>query len=273
MEYQFEAFVQTSLAITAAMCILAILVAWYTVRNRIQLSQIILGVFSYLLVMLLENVLDTVAVMAGVPNSGLVYGLYITLSVVIAREIIRLGAMQFGLKSNFDATDAAVGFAIGFAGVYLGVCASYYFNCYTLVTEYMSSGADAFWVNVGADAEEARSLMDVVAAQTGWEFILTGLNRVCFLVREIALSVLLWYAMSDKGDRKIYFLLVPVMHLAAMIPDGLYQAGVLTSSLLKDILTCVLTAGVAFVAAREYNKRENLVAHFKVEKLRARRRR
>lgn len=273
MEYQFEAFVQTSLAITAAMCVLAVLVAWYTVRNRIQLSQIILGVFSYVLVMLLENVLDTVAVMSGVPNGGLVYGLYITLSVVIAREVIRLSAMHFGVKSNFDNTDAAVGFAIGFAGVYMGVCAAYYFNCYTLVTEYMTNGADAFWANVGTDAEEAGSLLEMVASQDGWAFILTGLNRVCFMVREVALSVLLWYAMDDKGDRKIYFLLVPLMHFMTMIPDGIYQAELLNNVYVKDILTCVLTAGVAYVAAREYNKRENLVAHFKVEKLRARKRR
>ena len=56
-----EGFTATSLLITSGICLAAVFVAWYTVRGRIQLSQVILGVFSYLLVMLLESVLSLVS--------------------------------------------------------------------------------------------------------------------------------------------------------------------------------------------------------------------
>ena len=92
-----------------------------------------------------------------------------------------------------------------------------------------------------------------------------------FLVREVALSVLLWYAMADDG-KKLWYGLIPLMHAAAMLPDGLYQAEILTNTYAKDILTCVISGGIAFLAARQYNAKEDLVSHFKVEKLRARRR-
>lgn len=270
-EIQIEAFTITGLLITTAICVIAVLAAWYTVRGRIQLSQIILGIFCYILVMLLENVFDALASIAGVEQSGLTHGVYIVCSVVLSRELIRFAAMRYGVKGNFDNTDAAVGFTIGFAGVYLCVCGAYYFNCYSTASEFVKSGAETFWVNAGVGAEEARELLEMISAQSGWQFIFTGVNRVFFLVREIALSVLLWYAMADNG-KKLFYGLVPLMHLLAMVPDGLFQAEILTNSYIKDILTCLISGGIAFVAAREYNAREDLVSHFKVEKLRARRR-
>ncbi len=271
LDIQIEAFSVTSLMITAAMCILAVLVAWYTVRDRIQLSQIIVGIFCYILVMLLENVFDALAGTVGLPATGLTYGLYIVLSVVVSRELIRFLGMRYGIKGNFDGTDAAIGFAIGFAGVYLCVCGAYYFNCYSTAREFTKNGAEAFWANVGTDAAEAEQLLQMIAGQSGWQFIFTGLNRVFFLVREVALSVLLWYAMAD-GGKKLWYGLIPVMHVVAMVPDGLYQAEIMTNTYVKDILTCVISGGIAFLTARQYNAKEDLVSHFKVEKLRARRR-
>lgn len=269
-EIQIEAFTSTSLVVTAAICLVAVLAAWYTVRDRVQLSQIILGVFCYVLVMVLENVFDTLAAMAGIGQSGAAHGLYIILSVVAARELIRFAGLRYGVLGNFDTTDSAVGFAIGFAGVYLCVCGVYYFNCYSTASEFIKSGAESFWINAGADSEEARQLLETISAQSGWQFIFTAINRVFFLVRELALTVLLWYAMT-KQDKKLYYGLVPLMHLLAMLPDGLFQAGILTNTYGRDILICLISAGIAFLAAREYNVHEDQVSHFRVEKLRTRR--
>lgn len=130
---------------------------------------------------------------------------------------------------------------------------------------------DAFVANTGSDAEEALTLLGSIAAQSGWQFVCTGVNRVMFLVREIALCVLIWYALTQ--EQKQYYLLVPLMSLAAFLPDGLYQAEVLTSSYAKDLITVAVSAGIAFLAARQYNAREDQVAHFQIERLRARKRR
>ena len=268
-EIYIPGFTVTCLLITSIICIVAVLVAWYTVRSRVKFSQIILGAFSYVLVMLLENVLHMTA--PAVPASGFVFAIYITLSMVVAREVIRFLSMMFGVKANFSNTDASVGFALGFAGMYLLICGAYYFNCYTTATEYVKTGMDAFVANTGSDAEEALTLLGSIAAQSGWQFVCTGVNRVMFLVREIALCVLIWYALTQ--EQKQYYLLVPLMSLAAFLPDGLYQAEVLTSSYAKDLITVAVSAGIAFLAARQYNAREDQVAHFQIERLRARKRR
>lgn len=266
-----ESFTITALLATAAICLLAVLVAWYTVRNRIQFSQIILGVFAYVLVIMLENVFNMLQVTAGIPATGITYALFLMLSVVISRELVRFAVIKFGLLDRFHDTDAALGFAIGFAGFYLGVCAAYYYNLYTAANEFVKNGAEAFAINAGEELESAVALLETVNAQTGWQFIFTGVNRAFFLVRELALSVLMWYGLKEEKMRRC-LILVPVLHLIAMIPDSLFGAGLMESSYVKDVLTYLLSAGIIAIGAMTYNKKENQVAHFKVEKLRTRKR-
>lgn len=266
-----ESFSITALLATAAICLVAVLVAWYTVRSRIQFSQIILGVFAYVLVMLLENVFSVLSAQLGLPTSGMVYALYLTVSIVLSRELVRFLVLKFGMADRFNDTDSALGFAIGFAGLYLFVCASYYFNLYTAANEYVKNGADAFFVNAGTDYDEAHALLETVASQSGWQFIFTGVNRAFFLVRELAFSVLMWYGIREEKMRRC-LILVPVLHFIAMIPDSLYGAGMMENFYVMNIITFALSGGIAFLAAMVYNKKEDQVAHFKVEKLRARRR-
>lgn len=268
----FDSFIPTALLITAAICLLAILISWYTVRGRIQVSQIILGLFAFVLVMMLENIFSVAWDPNKMPTSGPVYAVYLVLSIVVSRELIRFLIMKYGLVDRFRDTDSAIGFALGFAGLYLFTCAFYYFNLYTTVNEYISSGAEAFFANTGTDSEEAYDLLLTINEQTGWQYIFTGINRAFYMVREIALSVLVWYGLTKEKMRRC-LILVPVMHLIAMLPDSLFGASIISNSYVKDILTFALSGGIAFVAAKAYNKNEDQVAHFKVEKLRARKRR
>lgn len=267
-----DSFLSTCLLITAVICLLAVLVSWYTVRGRVQVSQIILGLFGFVLVMLLENIFSVAWNPDTMPTSGIVYALYSVLSVVLSREVIRFLMLKFGLMERFGDTDSAIGFALGFGGLYLFTCAFYYFSLYTTVNEFLSSGADAFFVNTATDSHEAYDLLVTVAEQTPWQYIFTGVNRAFYMVREIALSVLVWYGLTDEKKRGL-LILAPVMHLIAMLPDSLFGAAIISNSYVKDILTFILSGCIAFVAARAYNKNEDQVAHFKVEKLRARKRR
>lgn len=267
-----ESFTSTALLVTAAICLLAIFVAWYTVRSRIQLSQVILGIFGYVLVMMLQNVFAGLWNTDTTEAAGMIYGIYMILYVVISREVIRFLMIKFGLVERFRDTDAAIGFGLGMAGFYLFTCAAYYFNLYTTVRTFLEVGGEAFLISTGTDAQEAYDLLLTIGTQTGWQYIFTGLNRAFFLVRELALSVLVWYGLTDTKMRRL-LIVAPVMHLIAMIPEGMYAASVLKDSYVMNLLTYALTGGIAFVAAKCYNEKEEQVTHFKVEKLRARKRR
>lgn len=259
-----------SYMISAALCLVAIFVAWYTMRKRIKLSQMILGIFAYVLVLILDQMLAMVQVIAGAPEQGIGAAVVFVVCFVAAREVVRFLALRLGLIRYFSNTDSAVGFAIGFAGAYLVVCAVYYFNCYTIAMEYLSTSEAEFAVNAGSDLESAMELLQTIGTQSMAEVLLTGLNRVFFLVREISLSVLLWYAVRNEKDR-LFYLAVPVFHLIAVFPDGLYQAGILESSIVENIAVIVLAALIAAFTALVYNRREELSSHYDQERLRARR--
>ena len=271
-DIQIPAFTVTCLMITAIICVVTVLVAYYTLRDRVKLSQIILGMFSYVLVMLLENLLGILSGSLALPETGGPLLLYSVGSVVLARELIRYAAMGLGLRRSFRETDAALGFALGFGGLYLLVCGAYYFNLYTAVREVTTQGLDAFLAGSGTDSAEALGVIETAVSQTGWQYIATGVNRVFYLVRELSLCLLLWYAM-EREDRRIYYILVPVLHCLAVLPEGMYQAGMLEGTLVRDIAACVLSAGIAALAAVEYNAKEDQAAHFRGDRLRARRRR
>ena len=150
-----EGFTATSLLITSGICLAAVFVAWYTVRGRIQLSQVILGVFSYLLVMLLENVFSMLGVNLGVPQQGMAEALYLTASIMVGRELIRALSVKYVLQPRYEGTDAAIGFGLGFGALYLLTCAAYYFSCYSTVNQFLSVGAEAFFSNVDKGKKEA----------------------------------------------------------------------------------------------------------------------
>ena len=265
-------FFSTCVAVTAAICLLAVLIAWYTIRHRIAMSQVILGMFSYMLAMLVENVFNMVQGSAGIPESGFTTLLYLIVSVVVSRELVRLLMMKYTLVTHFDNADSALGFALGFAGFYLLVCAVYYFEIFSAVNEYLKTGTDAFFASAGTEAESAYEFLLQSTEMTGAQYIMVGLSRAFFLVRELGLCVLLWYAMKEERMR-LWLVLVPLLSAAAYLPDRLYTAGMLTDQMVRDIATYVLSAGIIAIAAVAYNRREDQVAHFKVEKLRARRRR
>ena len=266
-----ESFTGTVLIITAAVCLAAVFVAWYTVRTRIRWSQVILGIFSYLLVMILENVIGSVCSSMNIQETGMSYAIYLILSVVISREIIRFAVIQFGLCPRFSDTDSAVGLGIGMAGFYLLICCAYYFNCYSAVEAYLSDPTE-FFLSSGSDSQEAYNLLLAIAGQDSWEFIFTALNRVFYLVREISLCVLAWYGLTSGKMRRCLFL-VPILHLICVIPDSLYAADLFDNSYISNILTCLLSAGTAAIAAFTYNRTEDQAAHYEFEKLKARRRR
>ena len=271
-DFQIPAFTVTSLLLTAAICLVAVLAAVYTLRRRIKPSQVILGLFCYVLVLLLQSVLSLLMLNLGVPDSGMACAVSVTAQAVISLGAIRYLGLRFGIKSNFDSADAALGFAVGFAGLYLLACALNYFSSYAMASEYVKTGAEAFALSAGEDAPEMLSTLEEIAGRSGWAYLLLGVNRVFFLVRELAFCVMLWYAMEEDGNRA-FLLLVPLMHCLIELPDGLYQAGMLQSSYIKDGVIILLSAAAAFLASRQYNRQEDQVAHFRIEKLRARRRR
>lgn len=266
-----QGFTVTSLLLTAIICLVAVFVAWYNYRSQIRFSQVIAGAFGYLLYVVLNTAPS--GVLPAIGNSAASVLVFVAVDVIII-ELIRIVMTKYALMPRFDSADAGIGYALGFAGFYLIFsCALYYFSCYTTVRAYSLSGAESFFAELSAsEAESAYELLLEVGGTSGAVFMATALNRVFYLVRNLFLSVLIWYGLAD--EKKRYWLAgAPILHMIAILPDGLLRAGIITNAMISNLAVCVLSFGVVLIGVQEYKAHENVLKQFKLERLSSRRHR
>ena len=269
-------FTANSKLMAAAICLAAVFVAWYTVRTRIQMSQVIFGVFAFVLVMIFGDLINNIinGTLTEINSlQGTEYAVYSVISLVLSREVIRFLATRYVLGARFQDTDAAIGFGLGFGAVYVIICGISYFFDYTTVNAFLTAGSEAFFAEFMNDAEREAAYESLVAItqMDGWQNLMLAVNRVFYLVREMALCVLLWYGFYNAKMRRC-LILVPVLSIIAWIPDSLFGAGMIVNSYVKDVLDFAISGAIAGLASVVYNKNEDQVAHFRVERLYARRR-
>ena len=266
-----QTFTVNALLIVAIFCIAAVFTVWYTCRTQIRFSQIIVGAFGYLIWIFLYSILSS---SAAASLSGIGYACFYVFLTAVTIELVRYCITKYVLISRFHLADAAVGYALGFAGLYLlASCAVYYFSCYTTAHSYLSNGAEAFFASLtDEEASSAYELLADLSSRSGFQILLTGVNRVFYLLRNVFLSILVWYGMTD-GKQRHWLYLVPLLHVIAILPDGLYSAGLIEDSIVSDLAVCVLSGIPIALGAIQYRKHENATAHYQPEKLRTRRHR
>ena len=94
-----------------------------------------------------------------------------------------------------------------------------------------------------ASADALLQAKDSLIFQAPWLFAISGVERICAITFQIALSVLVLYAVSKK--KYIYILLAVVLHAAIDYPAVMYQKGLL--SLWSIEAYCVVLAVPALI--------------------------
>ena len=74
-----------------------------------------------------------------------------------------------------------------------------------------------------------------------------GFERVCAMVIQISLSLIVWYSV-DRKDRWWLFPAAILLHAAADVPAALMQAGVLSGIVLVESIVAVGAAAIAVIA-------------------------
>jgi uncharacterized membrane protein YhfC len=100
-----------------------------------------------------------------------------------------------------------------------------------------------------------------LAATPSWQFLLGGIERIIAIALQLALSVVMYYAVF--GKRKIWLFPVAILlHMAADIPAALMQAGIIPSAniVLVECLTAFIAAGIVVFAAWVHDKYKDTLA-------------
>jgi uncharacterized membrane protein YhfC len=265
----------TALGLSAIICFGGMIVYLIMLFGRVKPRQMVVGlIINVVMVLLLESNLHSVALADGSPvlNSPVTHMLYLAVVSALIEELSRFVMFRYALGNQYSSADAAVGFAIGFciAEVVLGGFSN--LSAYSLATYVNNNGLETVLAEAGDEADAVREQLQIIADTGALNYVLSGVNRIFYVAREVSLSVIVWYAATKKDWRKLLPLAL-VLHVLVRLPDCWYQAGGNLSLLQEEIISYALTIALGCFAAWLYKKLEEPVFHFKIDTLRARRRR
>lgn len=263
------------IGLNAIICFLVIIVVWAYLFGRVKFSQAVLGAFCCVVLMLVENLLDNVVLAEGSPilRNAVLHAVYVAAVVAILRAAAQYGVIRLQLSRRFSDTDAAIGFAIGFAAIELIVGGISNVTSYTLCVTCNNEGLASILANAASpeEAEALETMLRQLATANSWDQAFSGINRIFYLAQCISVAVLCWYA-STQHDTKVLGLAM-LCHTVVRLPYGLYTAGLLQDFRVEELLTYVLSIGFAFLASRYYNRLEGGKFRFRGDRLATRFRR
>ena len=275
MDLTIPALTKNLIGLNALICFLLVIVVWAYLFGRVKFSQALLGAFSCVALMLVENLLDSFALAEGSPivANAVIHTVYIAAFVAILRAGVQYGLIHFQLARRFDGADAALGFAIGFAALELIVGGISNLTTYTLCVTCNNEGLASILANAATPEEAAalETMLTGLAAANSWDQIFSCINRLFYLIQCMSVAVLCWYASTQK-DLKV-LLLAMLGHSIVRLPYGLYTAGLLTNFRLEELLTYALSLGFGLLAVQYYNRLEGGKFKFKGDRLSTRFRR
>ena len=203
-------------------------------KTRPGILPLITGIVVFVLFVLVLESLMHYALLVKIPatrdlfaGNVWLYALYGSFAAGIFEECGRWLAFSVILKKKHE-WKHGITYGIGHGGI----------EAVLLVApSIISSLVFAVMINMGSFDAMIKSLpktssdalfqvKDSLISQAPWTFALSGVERICAISFQIALSVLVLYAVSKK--KYIYILLAIVLHAAIDFPAVMYQKGLLT---------------------------------------------
>ena len=226
-------------------------------RTGVKVTVFLIGGATFFLfAMVLEQLLHTVVLSAAgeaLTANIWLYALYGGLAAGLFEETGRYVAMKFFLKKQLSRQSALM-YGAGHGGIeailVLGVTS---INNLSLVALVSSSGFDSFLSMLSL--EESKTLiqgLSVLWTTPSWQFYLGGIERILPVALHIALSVIVWRAVTDR--RISFFLLAIGLHF--LVDSVSLVAAQFLPLVLVEGLILVLTALTGAIAVRLYREAE-----------------
>lgn len=233
-----------------------ILMIW-RLRSRRNLMPALWGALIFVFfVKLLENIPNALFVGYENPISQVVranpilYAVYQGILAAAFEETGRFLAFRYFITAEkFDNRQTAITYGIGHGGLECMLILGW-----TNLQYYMTA--------VLLNSDEARKeMLPGMAEKLGEQFsdmttvslVLDGISQLIFFVLQIALSIIVYQAVRNRGVRRYLILYAMGFHFLAYLPRGFYSAGMLPQWLSLG-LTGVVLAGTLFLAGGIYRK-------------------
>lgn len=147
------------------------------------------------------------------------------------------------LKRAFRGVRTAVAYGIGHGGIEAILLVGI-----TMVADL----AISVLINAGQTDLLPPATVAALAQEPSWMFLVAGSERVMAITLHLALSVLVWVAVTHRGRRWLFPLAI-LLHALADVPPVMMQTGML-NLVATELLTLALVAGVTVYAVTWFRR-------------------
>lgn len=227
------------------------LIIYWRKKTGCAIKPFIVGALCFaLFATLLEPILHTLVILPDnavsrfITNTPIVYALYGGLAAGLFEETGRLFGFKVLLK-DYKEIETSVGYGIGHGGIECILTLGVTYLMYTIVLLGGTLGDSV------ADA----TVISTISTININIIPLAIIERILAMTLHIGLSILVFKAVNDKKYRYLFVVAI-LIHMIADIPAGLYQTGTITSLLIVELLTAIVSVSTLVLATIIYKKTE-----------------
>ena len=249
------------LAIAAILCLVAPFFMIIRYRNlyKAKVSSALLGVGTFVVfAWILENICHIIFLSGKHPiiSGTIPFVSYAVVTAAVFEETGRLIAFRYLMTKRPGARNAMM-FGFGHGGVeclFLG--SATLFNNMTLAVTVNNLGVQGYIDKIGSTGEQFIRQKDALFGfinTPASQYILAGSERIIVFMAQIALTVLIYYAVTHSELRFLYPVAI-VLHALLNLPAALYQKKVMTNVPLMESLIGVVAIAIIITAYRLFQK-------------------
>jgi uncharacterized membrane protein YhfC len=231
-------------------------------KAKVSSTLIGAGIFIFC-TLILENICHIIFLSGKNPIIGgtIPYLTYVVLTTAVIEETGRLVAFRYFMPKRPGVKNAMM-YGFGHGGIeciFLG--SAMLFNNLTLAITVNNLGVQGYIEKIGSTGEQ---LVRQKEAFYGFintpatQYLLAGSERLIVFAAQIALSVLIYYAVTRTELRMLYPVAIG-LHAILNLPAAMYQKKVVTNIPLMETIIAVVATCIIIIAYRLFQKYKDAV--------------
>jgi uncharacterized membrane protein YhfC len=228
------------------------------IRKVFKFKDLLAGVFCDLVFGMLVSAL-WINLVAGedsaIRNSPALYLIVTCASLAIIEEAGRYLIMYL-LRNKLEGRGVPLSFGIGYSVIPLiFVAGSNMYVNLSSATALNNNGLATMLTSVDEELQgELTDTLTSLANTPYTDFIIYAIGLAGMFVLGIAMSIIVWYGVSDKNRGTKYGIVAIILHFIVLVPEELYYCGIIESGFVGEIGTLVLAMAAAAYGYMLYRK-------------------
>jgi uncharacterized membrane protein YhfC len=222
-----------------------VLLVYFRKKERISFKPIVIGALTFIVfAQVLEKIMHVYVINNNLITNPWIFAVYGALAAGVFEEMGRFVSFKMFLKNNRQWKDG-IAFGIGHGGIEAILIAGIMNIQYIVFSNLINTGMLEKMLSGKVPEDAINSLSQLLINTSPIMFLMGGLERIAAVAIQIALSVVVLYAIRYR--RYIYVVLAILIHAAIDFPAAMYQMQKANIWVVEGLFALILVAAVIFI--------------------------